>query len=319
MGENTRTCCCECDHSEAALLARIGELAAEYRGKEGSLIQVLHMAQGIYGYLPIEVQIMIAEASTDRIAEVLESEPTIVDPKQPADFMEEKKGQVEFRDVSFRYPGAEEPVLHHLNFTAQPGKTTAFIGSTGSGKSTLINLVPRFFDASEGEVLVDGVNVRDVSQHELHERIGYVPQISQLMRKRTIEENLAMASMIGRGRRKVPMEERIRKALCMVGLKDVEKRYPVELSLGECRRVELARAIINSPSVLVLDELTASLDEDTIWDLFHLIGELNRLGTTVIMATHAKNFVNLMRKRVITLVDGRIFGDVRNGRYGDVM
>ena len=79
------------------------------------------------------------------------------------------------------------------------------------------------------------------------------------------------------------------------------------------------RAIINSPSVLVLDELTASLDEDTIWDLFHLIGELNRLGTTVIMATHAKNFVNLMRKRVITLVDGRIFGDVRNGRYGDVM
>ena len=100
---------------------------------------------------------------------------------------------------------------------------------------------------------------------------------------------------------------------------DVEKRYPVELSLGECRRVELARAIINSPSVLVLDELTASLDEDTIWDLFHLIGELNRLGTTVIMATHAKNFVNLMRKRVITLVDGRIFGDVRNGRYGDVM
>ena len=84
------------------------------------------------------------------------------------------------------------------------------------------------------------------------------------------------------------MEERIRKALCMVGLKDVEKRYPVELSLGECRRVELARAIINSPSVLVLDELTASLDEDTIWDLFHLIGELNRLGTTVIMATHAK-------------------------------
>ena len=146
-----------------------------------------------------------------------------------------------------------------------------------------------------------------------------LPQISQLMRKRTIEENLAMASMIGRGRRKVPMEERIRKALCMVGLKDVEKRYPVELSLGECRRVELARAIINSPSVLVLDELTASLDEDTIWDLFHLIGELNRLGTTVIMATHAKNFVNLMRKRVITLVDGRIFGDVRNGRYGDVM
>ncbi|MFR2885893.1 MAG: ABC transporter ATP-binding protein [Merdibacter sp.] len=99
------------------------------------------------------MSIMIPRASVaaGRIAEVLESEPTIVDPKQPADFMEEKKGQVEFRDVSFRYPGAEEPVLHHLNFTAQPGKTTAFIGSTGSGKSTLINLVPRFFDVSEGD------------------------------------------------------------------------------------------------------------------------------------------------------------------------
>ena len=107
--------------------------------------------------------------------------------------MEEKKGQVEFRDVSFRYPGAEEPVLHHLNFTAQPGKTTAFIGSTGSGKSTLINLVPRFFDASEGEVLVDGVNVRDVSQHEPHERIGgYVPQKGYLF-SGTIASNLRYA------------------------------------------------------------------------------------------------------------------------------
>ena len=195
-------------------------------------------------------------------------------------------------------------------------------GSSGAGKSTLLNLIAGEITPTAGAVYLDNVPIGQQRRFG-HPRkagcIGYVPQISQLMRKRTIEENLAMASMIGRGRRKVPMEERIRKALCMVGLKDVEKRYPVELSLGECRRVELARAIINSPSVLVLDELTASLDEDTIWDLFHLIGELNRLGTTVIMATHAKNFVNLMRKRVITLVDGRIFGDVRNGRYGDVM
>ncbi len=212
--------------------------------------------------------------------------------------------------------------MREIDLTIEQQEFVFVTGSSGAGKSTLLNLIAGEITPTAGAVYLDNVPIGQQRRFG-HPRkagcIGYVPQISQLMRKRTIEENLAMASMIGRGRRKVPMEERIRKALCMVGLKDVEKRYPVELSLGECRRVELARAIINSPSVLVLDELTASLDEDTIWDLFHLIGELNRLGTTVIMATHAKNFVNLMRKRVITLVDGRIFGDVRNGRYGDVM
>ena len=212
--------------------------------------------------------------------------------------------------------------MREIDLTIEQQEFVFVTGSSGAAKSTLLNLIAGEITPTAGAVYLDNVPIGQQRRFG-HPRkagcIGYVPQISQLMRKRTIEENLAMASMIGRGRRKVPMEERIRKALCMVGLKDVEKRYPVELSLGECRRVELARAIINSPSVLVLDELTASLDEDTIWDLFHLIGELNRLGTTVIMATHAKNFVNLMRKRVITLVDGRIFGDVRNGRYGDVM
>ena len=139
------------------------------------------------------------------------------------------------------------------------------------------------------------------------------------MRKRTIQENLETAARLTHRRRRAPVQDRIQKALSLVGLKNVEGRYPAELSQGECRRVELARAIINSPPILVLDELTANLDEDTIWDMFHLISDLNRRGTTVIMATHAKQFVNLMRKRVITLVDGRIFGDVQKGRYGDVV
>ena len=232
--------------------------------------------------------------------------------------------QIRLEQVSKYYQQEKKPVpaVREIDLTIEQQEFVFVTGSSGAGKSTLLNLIAGEITPTAGAVYLDNVPIGQQRRFG-HPRkagcIGYVPQISQLMRKRTIEENLAMASMIGRGRRKVPMEERIRKALCMVGLKDVEKRYPVELSLGECRRVELARAIINSPSVLVLDELTASLDEDTIWDLFHLIGELNRLGTTVIMATHAKNFVNLMRKRVITLVDGRIFGDVRNGRYGDVM
>ncbi len=95
--------------------------------------------------------------------------------------------------------------------------------------------------------------------------------------------------------------------------------YPAELSIGECRRVELARALINSPSILLIDELTANLDDDNIWDLMHLLTELNNKGTTIIMATHASQFVNIMRRRVVTLVDGRLIGDVRNGKYGDIV
>ena len=105
----------------------------------------------------------------------------------------------------------------------------------------------------------------------------------------------------------------------MVGLPGVEGRYPAELSLGECRRVELARALLNDPAILVLDEPTANLDADTGWDILHLISELNRRGTTVVMATHAREFVNLLRKRVLTLVDGRIWGDVSKGHYGSIV
>jgi cell division transport system ATP-binding protein len=99
----------------------------------------------------------------------------------------------------------------------------------------------------------------------------------------------------------------------------MEKKYPGEISIGECRRMELARALINSPPILVLDELTANLDDDNIWDIFQLLQEINHKGTTVIMATHASQYVNMLRQRVITMVDGHIFGDVQKGKYGDVM
>ena len=111
----------------------------------------------------------------------------------------------------------------------------------------------------------------------------------------------------------------MKKVLGLVGMRGVEARYPVEMSIGECRRVELARALINSPPILVLDEITANLDDDNIWDMFQLLQEVNRMGTTVIMATHASRYVNIMRRRVVTLVDGKIFGDVEKGRYGDVV
>ena len=104
-----------------------------------------------------------------------------------------------------------------------------------------------------------------------------------------------------------------------MGLSPVADCYPAELSIGECRRVELARALVNSPPILLLDELTANLDDDTIWDLMHLLNELNSRGTTIVMATHASQYVNIMRRRVVTLVDGRLAGDVRNGKYGRIV
>ena len=115
------------------------------------------------------------------------------------------------------------------------------------------------------------------------------------------------------------LQARIEKVIGLVGMAGTGKRYPAEMSIGECRRVELARALINSPPILILDEITANLDDDNIWDIFHLLTEINYRGTTVIMATHASKYVNIMRRRVVTLVDGRLFGDVRKGRYGDVV
>ena len=140
----------------------------------------------------ISIMLPRASAAAQRAMEVLHTEPSICDPLTAEHFDEAKHGCIEFHHVSFRYPGAEEDVLHDISFTAQPGETTAFIGSTGSGKSTIINLVPRFFDVTEGSILVDGVDVRRVSQHDLREKIGYVPQKGSLFTG-TIASNMQYA------------------------------------------------------------------------------------------------------------------------------
>lgn len=259
------------------------------------------------------MSIMIPRASVaaGRIAEVLESEPTIVDPKQPADFMEEKKGQVEFRDVSFRYPGAEEPVLHHLNFTAQPGKTTAFIGSTGSGKSTLINLVPRFFDASEGEVLVDGVNVRDVSQHELHERIGYVPQKGYLF-SGTIASNLRYA------KEDADMEEmrrasEIGQAVEFIDAKPEGFDTPIaqggtNVSGGQRQRLSIARALVKTPEIFIFDDTFSALDFKTDASLRKALAQMcKEKGSTVLMVAQRISSI-LHADQIVVLDKGSIVG-----------
>lgn len=207
--------------------------------------------------------------------------------------------------------------VEEINLTIQQGEFVFITGSSGAGKTTLLQLIAGEIPPSQGKIYL---GKKRIDQRRKEDRVranfGKVTQIPQLMRKRTIAQNLEAVARAKRGVRGGSAQKRIQKALRMVGLAEVQEKYPVDLSGGECRLVELARAIINSPPILVLDELTANLDEDTIWDILHLLNELNRQGTTVIMATHAKQFVNLMRKRVITLVDGRVLGDVQNGRYG---
>lgn len=214
--------------------------------------------------------------------------------------------------------------VKEIDLTIHQGEFVFIIGSSGAGKSTLLNLISGCIKPDEGTVYV---NNRDLTKMRRWERsraahlFGQVWQEHQLIRKRTVGENLEIAARVAvpwhetTGQRK----ERIQKVLGLVGMPRVQDKYPVELSIGECRRVELARALINSPPILILDELTANLDEDNIWDIFQFLNEINRRGTTVIMATHASQYVNIMRRRVITLVDGRVFGDVKKGRYGDIV
>ena len=207
--------------------------------------------------------------------------------------------------------------VRDLDFTVQQGDFVFLIGSSGAGKTTMLKLIGGEIAPDEGSVFVDNANIaRFFGPWRLTRTFGIVSQQSILIRKRTIMENLMVAARASGMQRK--SKAAAEKALGLVGLPKVGECFPAQLSIGEARRVELARALISSPPVLLLDELTANLDDDTIWDIMHLLNELNSRGTTIIMATHASQYVNIMRRRVITLVDGHLKGDVRNGKYGHI-
>lgn len=214
----------------------------------------------------------------------------------------------------------KEYAVQDLNLTVTQGEFVFLIGSSGAGKSTMLKLMGGEISPDKGAVYLDGGNmIRYFGpwRARVARTFGIVSQQPMLVRKRTIIENLMMAARAGGLQRR--SQAAAEKALALVGLPNVGECYPVELSIGEVRRVELARALVNSPPILLLDELTANLDDDCIWDVMHLLNELNSRGTTIIMATHASQFVNIMRRRVITLVDGRLLGDVKNGKYGDII
>lgn len=221
----------------------------------------------------------------------------------------------------YKRDGRRYPVVSEIDLRVEQGEFVFLVGSSGAGKSTLLKLITGELRPELGSVYLDQLSLNRVPPWywpKLRLAFGQVHQEPRLMRRRTIEENLSMVMKVGHVKRQGRQQIMMKKALGIVGMAGVEKRYPGELSIGECRRVDLARAIINNPPILILDELTANLDDDTNWDLLHLLLEINRQGTTVIMATHSSRFVNLLRRRVITLVDGKIIGDVERGRYGQI-
>ena len=212
--------------------------------------------------------------------------------------------------------------VEEVDLTIHQGEFVFVVGGSGAGKSTLLRLITGEVKPSQGTVYLGD---RDLSRVLFLSRrasvmFGKIWQDPTLIRKKTVGENLALASRIAVGRESPKVVDiRIKKVLGLVGMKGVEAKYPVELSIGQCRRVELARAMIGSPPILILDEITANLDDDCIWDTLHLLNDMNRRGTTVIMATHDSQYVNILRRRVITMANGRVVSDEQKGKYGDVL
>lgn len=216
----------------------------------------------------------------------------------------------------------KETGVEDISLTIEQGEFVYIIGSSGSGKSTLLKLMAGQERPNKGAVYVQSENVADLRKargRKLPLLIGYVSQQHTLDRSKTVGEALEKAARVGSRRfgGKTEVNSRIQKALGITGLSGMQDKYPGQLTAGECRRVELARALINSPPILVLDEVTANLDADSMWDVFLLLNEINAMGTTIVMSTHNINYVNMVRRRVVTLVDGRLYSDEVKGRYGE--
>lgn len=250
-----------------------------------------------------------AAVSGDRIAEVLETENIIQDPENPQPLPQPFSGKVEFRDVFFRYPDAEEDVLEGISFTAQPGETTAFIGSTGCGKSTVINLIPRFFDVSKGAVLVDGIDVRQVRQSDLREKIGFVPQQGTLFTG-TVESNLRFADQeASEGTLHQAIE--IAQAGEFVyanpeGLQAEISQGGTNVSGGQKQRLSIARALVKQPPIFIFDDSFSALDFKTDSALRKALKE--RTGhSTVLMVTQRVATVK-SADQIIVLDNGKIVG-----------
>lgn len=257
----------------------------------------------------ISVMLPRAAVSAGRVDEVLTSETMIHDPKNPSHIPEEGKGKIVFDHVSFRYPGAEEDVLHDISFTAEPGKTTAFIGSTGCGKSTLVNLIPRFYDVTDGKITIDGKDIRNVSQHELREKLGYVPQKAVLF-SGDIASNILYGNPDGS---EADMTEAAMIAQATEFIEQKKKKYKSTISQGgsnvsggQKQRLSIARAIAKHPDVYIFDDSFSALDYKTDVALRKALKEKTSDSTVLIVAQRISTILHA--EQIIVLDDGKIAG-----------
>jgi len=279
----------------------------------GDMMAAMQYAmQIIFAFLMISFVFMMlprASVSAVRVSEVLDTVPAVVDPPRPQRFGDSPKGVVEFQDVSFRYPGAEEDVLKHISFTAKPGQTTAFIGSTGSGKSTLVNLIMRFYDACEGKVAVDGVDVRQVAQHDLRAKVGYVPQQAMLF-SGDIESNIKY------GNEQATREELDKFAEIAQATEFIqsgEKGYATavaqggtNLSGGQKQRLSIARALAKKPEIFIFDDSFSALDFRTDAAVRKAL-RTETAGATVLIVTQRIGPI-LNADQIVVLENGAVAG-----------
>lgn len=225
---------------------------------------------------------------------------------------------IKFLNVSKRYKNGVMG-LKNVDIEIRKGGFVFLIGASGAGKSTFVKILLKEFDATDGKIYLDGENITNVHRRKipyLRRKIGVVFQDFRLLPNKTVYENLAFALEITGGISKRKIKSQVDMVLGIVGLIKKKNMKPDQLSGGEKQRVSIARAIVNNPTVLIADEPTGNLDPETSWEIMRILQQINRRGTTVIMATHDNDVVDIMRKRVIELKDGRVIRDEMNGGYG---
>ena len=276
---------------------------------------IQYTMQIIMGFLMICMICMLsfmlprAAVAADRVDEVLSSRTVIHDPKTPKKFEEKQKGVLTFDHVSFKYPGADENVLEDITFTAKPGETTAIIGSTGSGKSTLVNLIPRFYDVTDGSIRLDGTDIREVTQHDLRDKLGYVPQ-KGLLFSGDIASNIMFGNPEGGGQ-EMKEAAQIAQATEFIEAKPNKYESPISqggsnVSGGQKQRLSIARAIAKRPEVFIFDDSFSALDFKTDVALRKALKKRTKESTVLIVAQRISTILNA--EQIIVLDDGKIAG-----------